>query len=331
MFGLASVCRKVNVRIILEGLGFSVLGVVLYQFQTTILIFVIPLVVLYKRQGYRVGFFGTLATFLGILLVKVIRGSSGGGIHREDLLVLDLTYPFAFLMGIALTEGSFFPRIPPYGRIALVTVVSGILGIPLIQYVLTDSAFEAYLKAQIETMMRGIVEGKSALDIGTMGAVSTGEILRLSKLIFANTYTLGYFLTFLFNWVVGSRIGLRSKGIYPVESIVGNVHLNEKLIWGFLLGWFGVLLTLVRPLGWVSIVFWNIALLSTALYGMQGIDILRYYIKKVQRLRLVILLTIVLFLLIPGLNILMMVGVPLLGVSEIWIQYRRTVEERSEK
>jgi uncharacterized protein YybS (DUF2232 family) len=112
---------------------------------------------------------------------------------------------------------------------------------------------------------------------------------------------------------------------------VGNVHLNEKLIWGFLLGWFGVLLSLLRPLGWVSIVFWNIALLSTVLYGMQGIDILRYYIKKVERLRIVILVTILLFVFIPGLNILMMVGVPLLGVSEIWIQYRRTVEERSEK
>ena len=320
-----------NVRIVLEGIGFSVLGVVLYQFQTTILIFVIPLVVLYKRQGYRVGVLGTLGTFVGILLVKVIRGGSVGGTLREDLLLLDLTYPFAFLLGLAVTEGSFFPRIPPYGRIALVTVVSGVLGIPLIRYVLTDPAFEAYLKAQIETMMRAMVEGKTSLDLGTMGMVSTGEILRLSKQIFANTYTLGYFLTFLFNWVVGARLGLRSKGIYPIESVVGNVHLNEKLIWGFLLGWFGVLLSLLRPLGWVSILFWNIALLSTVLYGMQGIDILRYYIKKVERLRIVILVTILLFVFIPGLNILMMVGVPLLGVSEIWIQYRRTVEERSEK
>jgi len=321
----------VNGRIVLEGIGFSVLGVVLYQFQTTILIFVIPLVVLYKRQGVRVGILGTLGTFLGILLVKVIRGGGAGGTLREDLLLLDLTYPFAFLLGLALTEGSFFPRIPPYGRIALVTVVSGVLGIPLIRYVLTDPAFEAYLKAQIETMMRGMVEGKTSLDLGTMGTVSTREILRLSKLIFANTYTLGYFLTFLFNWVVGSRIGLRSKGIYPVESVVGNVHLNEKLIWGFLLGWSGVLLSLLRPLGSVGIVFWNIALLCTVLYGMQGVDILRFYIKKVERLRVVILVTILLFLFIPGLNILIMVGVPLLGVSEIWIQYRRTVEERSGK
>ena len=320
-----------NGRIVLEGIGFSVLGVVLYQFQTTILIFVIPLVVLYKRQGYRVGILGTLGTFLGIFLVKVIRGGSVGGTLREDLLVLDLTYPFAFLLGIVLIEGSFFHRIPPYGRIAVVTVISGVLGIPLIRYVLTDPTFEAYLKAQIETMIRGMVEGKTSLGLGTMGAVSTGEILRLSKLIFANTYTLGYFLTFLFNWVVGSRIGLRSKGIYPVESVVGKVHLNERLIWGFLFGWSGVFLSLLRPLGWVSIVFWNIALLSTVLYGMQGIDILRYYIKKVERLRVVILVTILLFLFIPGLNILLMVGIPLLGVSEIWIQYRRTDEERSEK
>ncbi|GEM_PF-1042386 len=331
MLGLASLCRKVNVRIVLEGLGFSVLGVVLYQFQTTILIFVIPLVVLFKRQEYRVGILGTIGTLLGILVVKLIRGGGVEGYLRDSIWILDLTYPVTFLLGVALTEGSFFPRLPPYGRIALFTVISGVLGIPLIRYVLTDPMFEAYLKAQIEAMLRAVVEGKTAIDLGTMGTVRTSEILRLSKLIFANTYTLGYFLTFLFNWVVGSRIGLRSKGIYPIGSIVGNVRLPEKLIWGFLLGWFGVFLTLIRPLGWVSILFWNIALLSTVLYGMQGVEILRYFLKKLERLRAIILFVIVLFLFIPGLNILIMVGVPLLGVSELWIQYRRTVEERSEE
>lgn len=320
-----------NVRIILEGIGFSVLGVVLYQFQTTILIFVIPIIVLFKRQGYRVGILGMAGTILGILLVKLIRTGGAAGALREDLLFLDLTYPVTFLLGVALTEGSFLSKIPPYGRITLVTIVAGVLGVPLIRYVLTDPTFEAYLKGQIETMLRAVVEGKTSIDLGTMGTVRTSEILRLSKLIFANTYTVGYFLTFLFNWVIGSRIGLRSIGMNPVESLVGPVHLPEKLIWGFLLGWFGVLLTLIRPLGWVSILFWNIALLSTVLYGMQGVDILRYYLRKLERFRVVILFTILLFLFIPGLNILIMVGIPLLGVSELWIQYRRTVEERSEK
>ncbi|MCX7788642.1 MAG: YybS family protein [Spirochaetes bacterium] len=320
-----------NVRILFEGIGFSVLGIVLYQFQTTILIFVIPLVVLFKRQPYRVGLLGILGTFLGILLVKLFRGGGIEGTLRENLLILDLTYPITFLLGVALTEGSYFPRLPPYGRIALITVVSGILGIPLIRYVMTDPVFEAYLKAQIEAMLRALVESNTAVDLGTMGTLRTSEILRLSKMIFANTYTLGYFLTFLFNWVVGSRIGLRSRGIYPVGSVVGTVQLPEKLIWGFLLGWFGVLLSLIRPLGWVSILFWNVALLSTVLYGMQGVEILRYFLRKLQRLRAVILFMIVLFLFIPGLNVLIMFGIPLLGVSELWIQYRRTVEERSEE
>ncbi len=320
-----------NVRIVLEVIGCSILGVAFYQFQTTILIFVIPLVVLFKRQGYRVGISGTAGIFLGILLVKLIRGGASGGILREDLLILDLTYPVTFLLGVAITEGPFFQKIPPYGRIGIVTVIGGILGIPLIRYVWTDPMFEAYLKAQIEAMLRAMVEGKTSIDLGTMGTVSTREILRLSKVLFANTYAAGYFLTFLFNWVVGSRIGLRSRGIYPVETVVGTVHLPDKLIWGFLLGWFGVLVTWIRPLGWVSILFWNSALLCTVLYGMQGVDILRYYLKKLERLRVVILFMILLFLFIPGLNILIMVGVPLLGVSELWIQYRRSVEGRSEK
>ncbi|GAB4366936.1 MAG: hypothetical protein Kow009_03760 [Spirochaetales bacterium] len=320
-----------NRRVVLEGIGFSLLSILLYQFQTTILIFVIPLVVLYRRQGYNVGMLGTLGIFLGILLVKIVRGKSAGLDLGSGLFTLDLMYPFIFLLGVALMEGPFLSRFPPYGRIAWVTVLAGVLGIPLIRYVLLDPSFHAYLQAQVDAMLQAVVEGKTDVDLGTMGTIRSGEVVRLSKSLFANTYTLGYFFTFLLNWVVGSRIGLRSIGMYLEGSVLGEVHLPVKLVWGFLLGWFGVLLTLIRPLGWIGILCWNVALVSTALYGLQGIDILRYYLKRLERWRLLVLFTILFFLFIPGLNLLVMVGVPLLGVSEIWIHYRRTVEERREE
>ncbi|MFQ3619395.1 MAG: hypothetical protein SNJ78_00480 [Spirochaetales bacterium] len=317
-------------RLVLEGLGLTVLTVVFYQFQTTLLIFLIPLVILYKRQGYRKGTYGALLALVSLAIIKVLKEPAllEKGL---ELLALDLTYPFTFLVGLMLMENPKVSLLPATQRLGIVTLLAAGMGIPLIQYVLKDPHFDSFLRLQVEGIIQRVVEGKSTIDIGNLGSISVKEIVQSSKIVFANTYALAYMLTFLINWVVGYRVGLRSMGIYAADLILGKVKLPEKIVWAFLLGWTGVLTGLIQPLGWVSIVFWNIALLTSALYGIQGVDILRFFLNKMGRFRALALFGIIFSLFIPGLNIIVLVGIPLLGVSELWIQYRRIEEERSAK
>jgi len=309
-------------RTALEWIGLSVLGIVLFHFQVTILIFVIPLVILYKRQGYVYGILGSLLVLFGIAGFKIVQGINMEGSLNGGLLLLDMEYPFTFLLGIALVEAPYLQKYPVFEKMALATLCAGVLGIPLIRYVLNDPVFDAYMKAQINTMLKSVVEGEGSLDLGSAVSISTGEIVRLSKKIFANTYTVGYFLTLLINWTIGSRIGMRTLGYLQVK-VMEPVHLPEKVIWGFLIGWLGVLVSLWKDMGWIGILAWNVALLGTVLYGLQGVDILKFILRRMERFRSMVIFAIILCLFMPGLNIIILIGVPLLGVSDLWIQYDR--------
>ena len=74
---------------------------------------------------------------------------------------------------------------------------------------------------------------------------------------------------------------------------------------------------------WIGILAWNVALLGTVLYGLQGVDILKFILRRMERFRSMVIFAIILCLFMPGLNIIILIGVPLLGVSGLWIQYDR--------
>ena len=74
----------------------------------------------------------------------------------------------------------------------------------------------------------------------------------------------------------------------------------------------------------MATVAWNSALAISLLYLVQGISIAAFFVRKrnvnASAFRIFILLG--LMVLVPGVNMVPMIVLPLLGVSETWIRFR---------
>jgi hypothetical protein len=164
------------------------------------------------------------------------------------------------------------------------------------------------------------------------------EIVALQELLLplvARGAAPAYLVVLLSSWWFGSLIAFRTRfplsdGNPVMQEIAGYAVIRYRLpdgwVWGLIVGWSAVALSLVLELSWLSTVAWNAALVMMVLYAIQGIAILLHLGRRRatnQSARLLLAGGLVLGLLIPGLRIVVAVGIPLLGVSEIWVSYHR--------
>ena len=98
------------------------------------------------------------------------------------------------------------------------------------------------------------------------------------------------------------------------------------MIWPLLIPWALILLDLRIDLGILRYIAWNAGLIMLFSFGMQGVGILQTILdgKEVSRgIRTAITVLMILVLFLPGVNFIVLIGLPGLGISELWIHYRR--------
>jgi len=122
----------------------------------------------------------------------------------------------------------------------------------------------------------------------------------------------------------------KSSAAGPVKTFLDYFSVSDKLLWPFIGSWMLVLLDIVFGLGAFGDLIWNAALVFLLFYGTAGISILSYWGRK-KHLRMhplswVILAIFLLF--IPGINVILIITVPVLGLSEHWIHYRLASKEK---
>ena len=111
------------------------------------------------------------------------------------------------------------------------------------------------------------------------------------------------------------------------EDRVARLELDGMAIWIFLALWVLVLLFRFISVPTIAVVaLFNVTLSYTILYAVQGFSVLYYNMrKKGRKLKsytlFLILLAIALF--IPGINFIIVLGLPLIGVLETFIELRR--------
>lgn len=102
-----------------------------------------------------------------------------------------------------------------------------------------------------------------------------------------------------------------------------NFRLPEIFLWPSLVLWAVMLIDTVTGFQNILIIIWNLGLCCLVLYAVQGVSII-YFIGEKKRVgggrRSVVL--ILLLLLFPGMNVLVMIIIPILGISELWVKYR---------
>jgi hypothetical protein len=201
------------------------------------------------------------------------------------------------------------------------SLAAGLVYIPLLYLLVTSSEFDAMLRAQVEAMMRAFQTNQASM----LPLVSAQEIVDLSRKVFLNTFLAGYCFTLAANWVIGVKMAMRMNGVPGEFPAYRSFRLPDKAVYVFLVSWAFVFAAFFRDLGVAGIAAWNCALLLSLLYMCQGIGIIKVRTEGLPRaFKLLVMVLCVTLVFTAGIVFILgiMAGVSLLGVSELWINYR---------
>gem|GEM_PF-6208807 len=297
----------------------ALFSVILYLFEPLSVFFTVPL----HYQGLsRKKHSVVLLSVIAVILVITIRESIryGGGGNAEGSLVFFL-FGFGLPLTLAVAAGAFYMMRPlkVTRRLGIIFGAFGLLGVLLV------GLFRANSELVAETM--SLVEGNIDQIIGGVGV---GNMLPPQQMAAAVVYTIERSLLLMFMVQFGIAFGAawefykRKKSI-PV-SLLAKVKVPERFVWVLIISWTIVLFDIIFGLGLLGVIGWNAGLAAGLVYLLQGLAILQHFIWKKKNLAfsgLHLCGMLALLMLVPGLNMIGIAALGILGITEVWITYRK--------
>ena len=299
----------------------AVVAALLYLSGGLFLFFLVPLSIIALRrgnEGYLVAAAGALliiAVVRGFMAVQVGIGLSGFFFFGE------LAMPAGLLAGLGLLR--MLPsRVPHWAyRFALATGVATLGAVPVMAALGGSSGFEGAMEAQISQVMRnlGATDPQMAAEMIVDEAMEM--VIRSFALFFGIVIGIGALL--------GRHLVARFSADEPYTPPVERVGVPDPAVWPLLGGWALVALDALRDLGFLGYLGWNLALVFTLIYSVQGVGIAAALMSRAgmnARSRRFAGIGLIAALFIPGINLLIALGIPALGVSELWVDFKREKE-----
>lgn len=290
--------------------------------------FLVPVQFAYGRFGRRAGAAAAGVAAAGIAVVQGWRIASMG-----------VSGPFAYVAGIlpplVLLGALVLLNLPIWGgwakayRVISVAAACALCAIPLLVSLESDASLKDYLQKLFGDFLSPL---RSALGDGyeasaLAASLDPGDFVATFLLILRNSYAALLLLYIGGSYRIGNRLsGPGSRGREETAAI-DELRLPYPLLWGFLASWSLVLAAvLLHAPEWASAIAWNCALALSLAYAAQGFGIVTHVFKRwkmPRSLRILFVVMAVLALATPTAGIAVLVALPLLGVTEIWIPYRK--------
>ena len=246
-----------------------------------------------------------------------------GGVLREvtviGSLLVGLYVPISLLLGAALwiwlqDRGMLV-------RLLTVCAVAAIYGFGLMLWLSSGSASAVATEGMYRNVMKSVVPGLlgGQMPLGMDADSLFDAVVRVLRL--------GFLPLFIGQFGLSAMISelLIHRSQWSFQDRMARWSLPEHAVWVFLGSWTGVLVTFVMDLPILESIAWNIALTTSLLYMVQGMSILAALVRHRNpgaTATRVFLLSFILVML-PGVNAIPLVALPLLGVSETWIRSRK--------
>lgn len=307
----------------------AVLSFFLYQLSMAPL-FCIPLQVLFLRRGEKQLLYGCGAVLVAIGIASLIRTSPVPDMSfRRGLLLIEIGLPAFLVAGVVAVNLRWKWRMRVLYKILAVTAVAGICSIPFVLALGRSENFQELLATQIDTVT-SLLAGPDGNNAGLLPDTEALSSLIVGLLL--RTYVFGLFLTIGGTLWVGRAFANRMPSGYQLErATLRTFSLPDRMIWGLLVPWALVLLDLRMDIGILRYFAWNAGLVGLFLFGMQGVGILQTLLDRTnipRGARLGISAIIIVMMFWPGVNVIVFIGFPGLGVSELWIHYRKEQKEK---
>lgn len=295
---------------------------VLFRLPIGNILFTIPLLVLESHFSDRREALLPVGLLALLIAVTELVSSRSALLSAEGriLLIISLFLPTVLLVGAAvwIRLGS----LPTFFRYLASCAFGVVASLAIVLWFSRPSAAMLQVDAYFSDAFAGLLGqsgdnpvAEAALKrLYRTAVMSTGALLAPMSMVLIGFST---FLALSYRQRFEGDFGLRvSRWSVPAE-----------LLWPFLGSWTVVLLLIISKASYPLFAFgMQIALCLGVLYAVQGVAIVVHLLYRrgvaVRIGRLVTLLFIVSFL-VPGLNVLVIFALPLLGVTENWIVYRR--------
>lgn len=278
-------------------------------------LFVVPVQYVFTKYGPQKGVVtaaGTAAVVVVVHLLQVARLESIPA-DMVRLLFLDSLMPVGLLAGLAVINLNH--RHPWWGRLLIGSAVAVLGAVPSLRILALAGEGTGPLSDQISAMveMLGVTE-------------NTEQMIRTIQQVAMNTVGIGIVATLAANWWLGRSIVLRRYGL--MESLRPARVMND-LVWVVIVGLAIVVGSEFVETGFATPLGWNALLVGSFLFGVQGVGLIQHFVRLrggTDRGERWVPTVVLMLLFVPGINLLVMLGVPLLGMSEVWVDYRRGEE-----
>jgi hypothetical protein len=303
-----------------ETIGLALISVFLYQSGFLMMLFLVPMVMLIRRRGVELFLFAAVVALAGIFGFKLAQISRATSASFQVLALMDAAVPLLLLAGTYVMATPRLGRFRIAERLGLAVAGIGILATPLL-IAAVQSGMASALEEQFQLVFRAIQGSEVGPDPAVAQRVASFAIeLLLSFFVASAGIALGL------NWYVGQHLARRIFGnVHTAPSLTG-LKLDPGWVWVVIAGALGVLAHLTVGIGVVRFAFWNVLLFGLALYGAQGLGILFWLLHRKgigPGGRILSAVVLIVFLFVPGLNVAVMLGVPGIGIAEIWVNFGR--------
>ena len=305
----------------------SCISVFAYQTGFFFFLFLVPLQLLLFRSGLKVARIAVLGVGVALVYLGIRHTAQGASDVRFSLLMVELVIPILLLGGFLLENG-FFGNIGGVLLNALLaTVITALVSIAVLHVLLGNEAFIAYYKTQFSDMfniLKTTLAASSDIDLVPMMDMDVDTMLSHVSSVFFKGFLFAYFCILFVSYTFALSVERLTKH----EAEIITVMIPDYFVWVLIVSLSLVLadarFQLNPVLGYVG---WNVFLIVMFLYGLRGMGLIRQMleVRKVHPVvRFFLSFAAVILLLHPRYGRVLLVGIPLVGISEIWFKYKRT-------
>lgn len=283
-------------------------------------LFAVPLQVAYYRWGDKRGITVATVTAAAIVVVHLLQSLRFDEVGSQVLriMLLDSLMPIGLLAG--LTVFNIARGYPWWVRLLTAAGIAVAGALPSLRLLHQAVEGEGALAEQLTSMLT------------ILGVDDNAQLwIEMVQRVVFSSVGLGLTVAVAANWWIGRNIAFR--GTAPV-SVLRTARVPDQMIWVVISGLAVVVLGWLRDVPfWAEIIGWNSLLIASFLFAVQGIGIAQHLLvlRGVGPLGERWVLTGVLILIfLPGINVVVSIALPLFGMSELWIDYKRGESHESD-
>jgi uncharacterized protein YybS (DUF2232 family) len=300
-------------------LSSGVLSGLLYASGFLAVAFLVPIQYVFSKEGKKEGLLSTLVSLAVVGLGSALRLSSLDMMQLSFLLqtILPPALLLLALGSVNLLGGDAWKKL-----ISAAVVLAVVFG-----FLLQASIGTKEVQESIAAMIAQLLEstGLQGLDVS---AIAEAYVAPAVSVIF-DCFGAGLWLMLAGSWWIGNRLGALKRASDEGEAQdrkSPSFNVPSWLLWPSIAGWTLLLFVLYgHREGVIAIVAWNVSLAAVSWYALQGFSVISCFFQSKGMHRMtgfVPVLLIVLIALDTKIGLAVAALVPILGVSEVWLQYR---------